>query len=178
MADKRVLLGVTGSVSAYKACDIIKELQNEGCDVKVVMTKDAQEFITPLTLQLRSGHSVLTSLYGDSETCTPHCHYASLAHVLLIAPATANTITKLAYGIADNALTACCLAATCKKIIAPAMNTHMYENEATKCNLQVLKNRGFEIVEPQVGNLACGETGVGKLAEVHDIVKRTLDALA
>lgn len=177
MGAKRVLLGVTGSVSAYKACDIVKGLMENGCDVKVVMTEDAQQFVTSLTLQLRSGHPVLTSLYGDSKTCTPHCYYASLADVLLIAPATANTIAEIAYGFADNALTACCLAATCKKIVAPAMNTHMYENTATQQNLHVLHDRGFEIIEPQVGNLACGETGLGKLAEVDEIVRATLEVL-
>ena len=177
MPKKNVLLGVTGSVSAYKAVDIVKALQLQGCDVKVVMTNDACEFVTPLTMELRSGHSVLTGLYSDVDTKTPHCHYASLADVFLIAPATANTIAKVACGIADNALTATCLACTCKKIVAPAMNTHMYENPATQHNLQVLSERGFEIVEPQKGMLACGEEGVGKLAEVDTIVDAVMKAL-
>ena len=175
--DKNVLLGITGSVSAYKAVDIVKALQEHGCDVKVVMTKDACEFITPLTMELRSGHSVLMGLYDDTETKTPHCHYASMADVFVIAPASANTIAKVAHGFADNALTATCLACTCKKIVAPAMNTHMYEDEATQHNLQILRERGFEIVEPQVGKLACGDEGIGKLAEVDEIVDRVMGAL-
>ena len=174
---KNVLLGITGSVSAYKAVDIVKALQEQACDVKVVVTKDACEFVTPLTMELRSGHSVLTGLYDDPETKTPHCHYASMADVFVIAPASANTIAKVAHGFADNALTATCLACTCKKIVAPAMNTHMYENEATQHNLQILRERGFEIVEPQVGKLACGDEGVGKLAEVEAIVDKVLGAL-
>ena len=177
MAKNKVLLGVTGSVSAYKACDIIRGLRENDCDVKVVITKDVEKFISPLSLEIRAGQKIFDDIYNDENSLTPHIHYASDADCFLIAPATANTIAKIANGMADNALTACCLAATCKKIVAPAMNTYMYENPATQSNLETLKQRGFEIIEPIVGNLACGVTGIGKLAEVDDIVRRSLELL-
>ena len=177
MPNKKILLGVTGSIAAYKACDIIKALREVDFDVKVITTKDAEKFVTPLTLEICSGHKVFNDIFNDENSLTPHVSYASQADSFLIAPATANTIAKLANGIADNALTACCLAATCKKIVAPAMNTFMYENPATQKNLKTLKKRGFEVIDPISGNLACGDVGIGKLAEVETIVKRTLDAL-
>ncbi len=177
MARNKILLGVTGSASAYRACDIIRGLLDGDCDVKVVMTKDAMRFIQPLSLELRSGHKIFCDIYNDEESLTPHVHYASEADCFLIAPATANTIAKIAYGMADNELTASCLVATCKKIIAPAMNTSMYENPATQANLKMLRERDFEIIEPRFGNLACGVTGTGKLASVDDIVSRTLELI-
>lgn len=177
MANKKVLLGVTGSVSAYKACDIIRELRENNCDVKVVITKDVEKFIQPLSLEIRAGSKVFSDIYDDNNSLTPHIHYAREAGCFLIAPATANTIAKIANGMADNALTASCLAATCKKIVAPAMNTFMYENPATQANLKTLRERGFEIIEPVVGNLACGVTGIGKLADVETIVEKTLEAI-
>ena len=171
---KNVLLGLTGSVASNRAFDIIGRLKRNGFNVKVVATETALRFVTLDSLKVRSGQDVLVDMFDDSETMTPHIKYTQEADVILIAPASANTIAKLAYGMADNALTTCCLAATCDKLIAPAMNTRMYENEATQDNLATLRRRGWQIIEPRSGQLACGDCGKGKLASVDEIVEAVL----
>lgn len=178
MSERReILLGVCGSASAHSACEIVTLLKNKGFSVKVAATPAALEFINVASLRCRSGKDVLIDIFDDSTSPTPHVYYPARACAYLIAPATANTIAKLACGIADDAVCACALAADCKKIVAPAMNTHMYLNEATQNNLETLKNRGYEIIEPVVARLACGVTGIGHLAPVDEIVRRVLEII-
>lgn len=167
---KKVILGVTGSIAAYKAADILRRLMDKGFDVNIVMTRAAQEFITPVTFAALSGKKVFTSMFGEADYIT-HITLAQQADVLLIAPATANIIGKLAHGIADDLLTCTALATRAKTIIAPAMNTNMYEHAVVQANCEILKKRGVLFVDPKEGKLACGTTGRGHLAESDDIVK-------
>lgn len=170
---KQVVLGVTGSIAAYKSGDIVRRLMERGCEVTVVMTKEAEAFITPLTLAALSGKQVYTRMLDEGEGAwsMPHIRLANNADVLLIAPATANVIGKLAHGLADDLLT--CVAITTKApiFIAPAMNTEMFENKIVQENCKKLRSMGFKFIEPSSGKLACGTTGVGHLADVDDIVK-------
>lgn len=170
---KQVVLGVTGSIAAYKSGDIVRRLMERGCDVTVVMTKEAEEFITPLTLSALSGKQVYSRMF-DAQTgdgVMPHIRLAQDADVFLIAPATANVIAKLAHGLADDLLTCIALATKAAILIAPAMNTEMYENKIVQDNCRKLRSLGFKFIEPTSGKLACGITGVGHLADVDDIVK-------
>lgn len=169
---KNVVLGVSGGIAAYKACDIVSRLKKRGANVRVIMTRNATEFVTPLTLETLSGNRVATlSFDKDREWETEHIALAKFADVFVVAPASADVIAKFAGGIADDLLSTTILAAKCPKIICPAMNTAMYDDEATQHNFHVLKSRGFVIVEPNVGRLACGDVGKGKLADVQDIVQ-------
>ena len=163
---KKVLLGVSGGISAYKTVYVASGLKKLGYDVHVVMTEGAAEFVTPLTFETMSGNKVCTDVFDPrNETPTEHITLGRSVDLILIAPATANTIAKLAHGIADNMLTTTVLAATCPKLIAPAMNTYMFENPATIENLEILEERGFKIIDPAFGYLACGEVGKGKMPE-------------
>ena len=163
---KKVLLGISGGISAYKSVYIASGLKKKGYDVHVIMTDGAAEFVTPLTFETMSGNKVVTDTFDPAnETPTEHITLGQSADVVLIAPATANTIAKLAHGIADNMLTTTMLACTCPVLISPAMNTAMYENPATQANLETLRSRGFEIIEPAEGMLACGVEGKGKMPE-------------
>lgn len=170
---KKVVLGVTGSIAAYKAGDIIRRLMDSGCDVTVIMTKEAEEFITPLTLSSLCGKQVYSSMFDRSQSAwaMPHIQLAKETDVLLIAPATANVIAKLAHGLADDLLTCTAITTRAPIIIAPAMNTEMLENKIVQENCKKLKNCGFRFIEPTLGKLACGVTGLGHLAEVDEIVK-------
>lgn len=170
---KQVVLGVTGSIAAYKSADIVRRLKDSGFEVTVVMTREAIEFITPLTLAALSGKQVYSSMFADKDTNgeMPHIRLAQEADVLLIAPATANVIGKLAHGLADDLLTCVALASKAAILIAPAMNTEMYENRIVKENCTKLRSLGFRFIEPTSGKLACGMTGVGHLADVDDIVR-------
>ena len=175
---KRVLLGVAASIAAYKACDIIRRLQDQGCDVQVIMTKEAKDFVTPLTLSCLSGKPVLSDMFEitNGGWQMPHITLAQGADVFLIAPATANIIAKLALGLADDLVSCTALSMKGPLLIAPAMNDEMYQNAAVKNNCNQLRSRGAIFIEPKVGKLACGVTGVGHLAEVEDIVKAVLKA--
>ena len=177
---KTVILGVTGSIAAYKAPDVVSRLVKNDCDVHVVMTKSGAGFITPLTMQTMSRNRVFVDVMQEEDPKDViHVNLPQRADILLIAPATANIIAKIAYGIADDMLTSMVLAAHgIPKLIAPAMNTRMYENEATQHNLSILKQRGWQVIEPRVARLACGYEGKGALAEVGDIIKETLGVLA
>jgi len=171
------VLGVTGSIAAHKAVDIASQLTKAGHDIHVVMTADAQRFITPLPFKTLSRHPVVTDLYDEEEGWKPtHITLADSADLLLIAPATANIIAKLAHGLADDALSCIALALnpTAKLIIAPAMNGKMWQHPATQQNLATLKSRGADIVGPDAGMLSCGYEGVGRLETVDEIVKRVL----
>ena len=169
---KKIILGVTGSISAYKAADIANGLVKSGCNVNVIMTAAATGFITPLTMQAPTKNRGYTNvLQEDEPSIIAHIDLAKSADALLIAPATANIIGKIAGGIADDMLTSCTLAVKdVPRIIAPAMNCRMYENEAVQNNLQILKERGWKVIEPRSGRLACGDTGKGALAAVDDIL--------
>jgi phosphopantothenoylcysteine decarboxylase/phosphopantothenate--cysteine ligase len=173
---KKVLLGVTGSIAAYKAGDIIRRLQDRGCDVTVVMTKEAEQFITPLTLAGLSGKPVFNKMFDEGQKAwsMPHISLATEAEVLLIAPATANIIAKLAHGLADDLLMCIAITTRAPMIIAPAMNVEMYQNKIVADNCKKLISLGAKFVEPTKGKLACGIVGTGHLADVDDIVDAVL----
>ena len=172
-----VLLGVTGCIAAYKACEVLRLLQKAGARVKVVMTPTGAEFVTPATFRALSQNEVALAMIAEHDEPIHHISLAQEADVFLIAPATANTINKLAAGIADNLLTTTALATEAPLIIAPAMNVHMWRDPATQAALATLIARGVQIIEPEEGYLACGEEGEGKLADVTTIAQSTLAEL-
>jgi len=176
---KKILLGVCGGIAAYKAADLCRMLVKEGARVQVIMTRAGREFITPLTLSTLSGNPVLTDTF-DSAGRNPliHIEAAEGADLLLIAPATANIIGKLAAGIADDLLTTTALAVTCPSLLAPAMNANMYAKEVVQDNLALLKKRGWGIIEPEEGVLACGARGKGRLAPLTAIMAEVRRALS
>lgn len=175
---KTVALAVSGSVACYKAAEVTRILVNEGATVRVIMTKNAQEFITPLTLQTLSGNPVATDTFSlTQESEIGHIRLADSADVLLIAPATANVIGKLANGIADDLLTTVLMATTAPILIAPAMNVHMYDSPILQQNMARLKSLGYRFIEPGEGFLACGYEGKGRLADPADIVEEVKDVL-
>lgn len=175
---KHVVMGVTGSIAAYKACDIISALRKSGVDVHVILTHAGAEIITPLTLETISGNRVVKDMFdSDRHFEVEHISLAKLADLFLVAPATANFIGKMASGIADDMLTTTVMATTAPVMIAPAMNTNMYLDAATQANIETLKRRGCEFIDPATGRLACGDEGIGKLAAVEDIVRAVLDKL-
>lgn len=168
---KKIVLGVSGSIAAYKSADLVRRLSDAGAELRVVMTKGACEFITPLTLQTLSGHPVAIELLdADQESAMGHIKLARWADWILIAPASADTIARLAQGRADDLLAALCLASESPLIIAPAMNNKMWENQATQENLARLQARGVQLLGPASGDQACGEQGAGRLLEPTDIV--------
>jgi phosphopantothenoylcysteine decarboxylase len=170
-----ILLGVTGSIAAFKAADIASRLTKEACSVHVVMTLGATRFITPLTLQTMSRNPVTTNIFEEKETWNPgHIQLADMADLLLIAPATADIIAKLAHGFADDALTAIALATRAPVLLAPAMNGKMWMHPATVVNVALLKERGTDFIGPEEGLLACGYEGIGRLWPVDAIVARAL----
>lgn len=175
---KCVVLGVTGGIAVYKACEILRLLQKRGIDVFVVMTKNATRFVSPLTFETLSGHPVAVDTFERPATWeVEHIALAKRADLFLIAPATANIIAKLAHGIADDMLSTTALATRAPIMIAPAMNTGMWDNPATQQNLSVLAARGAHIVAPATGHLACGDSGAGKLEDVEVIAERAMQAL-
>ncbi|MCL2703807.1 MAG: bifunctional phosphopantothenoylcysteine decarboxylase/phosphopantothenate--cysteine ligase CoaBC [Defluviitaleaceae bacterium] len=181
MDDKKtVVLGVTGSIAAYKAADIISHLTKKGCDVNVIMTKAAAKFITPLTFQTLTKNKVYVDMfeeiaYGDVR----HISLAQRADCFVIAPATANIIGKIASGIADDMLSTVVMAVQNKPvIICPAMNTAMYENAVTQRNINKLREYGYQFVEPKESLLACGDVGKGALADISDIIASIKTALS
>ena len=174
---RKIILGVTGSIAAHKAADLASLLTNANFDVRVVMTADAQRFITPLPFKTLTRHPVVTSFYDEDEGWKPtHIELADAADLLLIAPATANVIAKMAHGIADDALTCIALALNTKAkiLIAPAMNGKMWQHPATQANVKILKSRGAEFIGPDEGMLSCGYEGIGRLWPVEKIAERVL----
>ena len=175
---KRVILAVSGSISAYKASDLTSRLKKKGYDVHVIMTEAAQAFITPLTLQVLSKNPVHTDVMEEKlAERINHIDLGKEADLFIVVPASANTIAKLAHGMADNMLTATALAlpSTTPKLIAPAMNTKMYENPLTKRNLDTLHQLGYQEILPKSGVLACGDTGRGALADI-DVILEAIDS--
>lgn len=172
---KNIVLGVTGSIAAHKAIDLASVLTKDGFNVRVAMTADALRFITPLPFKTMSRHAVVTDLYDEEEGWKPaHIELADNADLLLIAPATANVIAKLAHGIADDALTCIALAVkpTARILVAPAMNGKMWQHPATQQNVATLKARAVEFIGPDEGLLSCGYEGVGRLWPVEKIAER------
>src|SRR5712671_6943383 len=166
----RVALGVCGGVAAYKAAELVRRLQQEGIDVQAVMTRSAQEFITPLTFAALTGQKVITEMFGGDagapanvESAIEHIAVAQRIDLLVVAPATANVLAKFARGIADDFLTTLYLATTAPVVLAPAMNVNMWNHAATQENVELLRARGATVVDPAEGYLACGMTGAGRL---------------
>ena len=170
LSGKTIVLGVTGSIAAYKAADLVSRLNKRGHEVHVVMTRDAQEFITPLTLQVLSRQPVTGNLYDEKQSWHPgHIELADKADLLVVAPATANAIARFAHGIADDSLGAIYLATLAPVLIAPAMNGKMWKHPATQANVTTLKERGVLFIGPEEGMLACGYEGIGRLWPVEGI---------
>jgi phosphopantothenoylcysteine decarboxylase len=173
-----IVLGITGSIAAYKAADLASQLTKQGHAVTAVMTADAQQFITPLTLQTLTKRPVVAGLYDEKESWRPgHIQLADEADLILIAPATANTLAKLAHGIADDTLTAIALATRAPFLHAPAMNGKMWLHPATQANVATLKGWGHHFIGPEDGMLACGYEGVGRLWPVQGILDRVKEVL-
>jgi len=178
LAGKTIVVGVTGGIAAYKAAELVRLLVKDGAFVRVIMTKNAQEFITPLTLQTLSGNPVATETFNlTQESEIGHIRLADTADLILIAPASADVIGKLAHGIADDLLTTVLLATMAPVLVAPAMNVHMYAHPAVQENIRILGQRGYRFVEPGEGFLACGYEGKGRLADPEDIVEEVRAAL-
>lgn len=176
---KRVLIGVTGGIAAYKMADAVSMLVKTGAEVDVIITKNATEFITPLTFETLTNRWCIADTFArDFEFDVKHISLAKAADIILIAPATANVIAKLAHGIADDMLTTTVLAAKCPKLVAPSMNTAMLENPITRDNIAALKKYGFEMIEPDSGRLACGDSGSGKLPSPDTLVQHILRHIA
>ena len=177
MDNPRVLLCVTGGIAAYKACEVLRGLQKAGCDVRVAMTESARRFVGEVTFEALSGAPVAFDLFGHAETAIPHIQLSGWADVALVCPCTANVMAKVAHGIADDCVSATLLACDVPVLVAPAMNTRMWENPATQDNRATLEARGVSLVLPAEGRLACGDVGTGKLASVDEIVDATLGEL-
>ena len=173
---KTVVIGVSGGIAVYKACDVVSRLKKLNANVHVIMTKSATEFVTPLTFQSLSQNYVVSDMFEEPKTWdVEHISLAKKADVFLIAPATANVIGKVANGIADDMLTTTVMATTGKVLIAPAMNTNMYRNPILQRNISILKELGYNFVDPDSGRLACGDIGEGKLASPEKIVDAVVD---
>lgn len=171
LTNKRILLGVSGGIAAYKSADLIRRLKERGAEVQVVMTRSACEFITPLTMQALSGRPVYSELLDhDSEAGMGHIELARWCDVILVAPATANFIARLSHGMADDLLAAVCLAADVPLLVAPAMNRQMWSNQATQANIDRLRARGIILAGPADGSQACGEFGPGRMLEPLDLL--------
>ena len=175
---KHVVVGVTGGIACYKAVDVVSRLKKQGLDVEVIMTKNACEFVQPLTFQTLSQNLVLGDMFEKPvKWDVEHIEIAKKADLFLIVPATANFIGKVASGIADDFLTTSIMATEAKVVVAPAMNTNMYENKIVQINIDKLKSIGYDFIEPASGLLACGDTGKGKCPEPEDIVKHVMNVL-
>ena len=179
LSGKTIVLGVTGGIACFKAAALASMLKKQHADVQVIMTENATKFVTPLTFEQLTGNKALVDTFDRNFVhSVEHIAVADRADYVLIAPATANIIAKLAHGLADDMLTTTVLACRCKKAIAPAMNTGMYENPVTQDNIETLRHYGWEIVDPAEGHLACGAEGKGRLPEPEDLLEVCLHALA
>lgn len=175
---KKVLIGVTGGIAAYKAIEVVNALTKEGHEVRTIMTHSAQKFVCPLTFQALSGNPVITNMFDENDTGhISHIELAKQADVCAIVPATANIIGKIAHGIADDMLSTTAMVVRCPFIIAPAMNTHMYENVIVQENITKLKNHGYIVLDTDSGLLACRDKGKGKLLawdKIVEVIKNTM----
>ena len=170
------MLGITGGIAAYKIPALVRLIRKAGCEDEVILTKTAKNFAAPMALETLSGRKVWDD--DDFDGRIPHIKLSQWAEVMVIAPCTANTLAKIAYGLADNLLTSAIIAATCPVLIFPAMNENMYANPATQSNIETLKSRGVRVIEPLSGALACGDSGRGRMPEPHDIMHEIFRALA
>lgn len=171
LSNKRIVLGVSGGIAAYKSAELVRRLREAGAEVRVVMTAGAARFITPLTLQALSGQPVRSELFdAGAEAAMGHIELARWADAVLIAPASANTLARFAHGLADDLLSTLCLATRAPLLAAPAMNQAMWDHPATRANLALLRERGVRILGPASGGQACGETGPGRMLEPHELV--------
>ncbi len=178
LLDKRIVLGVCGGIAAYKSVDLLRRITKGGANVHVIMTENARYFVGSMTFEALSGQPVCTSLFSEgSNTSIRHIELAQSAHAVVVAPATANMIAKLACGIADDALSTFMLAVSSPRLICPSMNSVMYKNDAVQNNLAILKDRNYRIVEPGSGELACGTTGAGRLPEPEEILDELIFVL-
>ena len=178
LKNKTVVIGVSGGIAVYKACDIVSRLKKLNANVHVIMTNNATEFVTPLTFQSLSQNYVVNDMFEEPKTWdVEHISLAKKADVFLIAPATANVIGKIANGICDDMLTTTVMATTGKVLIAPAMNSNMYRNPILQRNITILKELGYNFVNPESGRLACGDVGEGKLAQPEVIVNEVVNLL-
>ena len=178
LKDKTVVIGVSGGIAVYKVCDVVSRLKKLGLNVHIIMTKSATEFVTPLTFQSLSQNYVVSDMFEEPKTWdVEHISLAKKADVFLIAPATANIIGKIACGISDDMLSTTVMATKGKVLIAPAMNTNMYENPIVQRNIDTLRALNYDFIEPESGRLACGDIGKGKLATPENIVKAVVNAL-
>src|SRR5215813_4984340 len=176
---KSVALGVCGGIAAYKAVEVLRGLQRAGCNVRVAMTKRACEFVQPLTFRALSGSHVIVDDYApDNPDPIAHITFSQTVDLLIVAPATANIIAKFANGVADDFLSSTYLACTAPVLIAPAMNTTMWQHPATQRNLEQLRADGIQIIEPDAGEMACGTIGPGRLSEPERIVRAALEIFA
>lgn len=179
LKNKTILLGVTGGIAAYKSASLASMLVKSGAEVRVIMTENAKHFINPITFESLTGHKCITDTFDRNfEFKVEHIALAQKADAIIVAPATANVIARLAHGLADDMLTTTILASSAPKLIAPAMNTGMYENPITQDNLKQLKHYGMEIIEPATGYLACGDTGAGKMPEPEILYAHILRSCA
>ncbi len=173
--NKNIVLGVSGGIAAYKSVELLRLMVKRGANVRVIMTQNAQRFVGPLTFKALSGQPVCTSLFENSDDASiRHIDWASEADAVVVAPATANIIGKLANGVADDALSTFILAVTCPMILCPSMNSQMYESKAVQRNIRRLKSYGHFVIDPDSGQLACGTTGPGRLPEPEDILDRLI----
>ena len=176
--NKNIILGVTGGIAAYKSLELLRLLKKGGAHVRVIMTQNATRFVGPLSFEALSGQPVCTSLFEKSDDATiRHIEWAESADAVIVAPATANMVGKLAHGLADDALSTFMMAVTCPVMICPSMNTNMYMSRAVQQNLSILNEYGYLLVEPDSGSLACGTVGPGRLPEPEQIVERALHCL-
>lgn len=179
LKEKTILLGVTGGIAAYKSASLASRLVKAGAEVRVIMTEHATNFINPITFETLTGHKCITDTFDRNfEFQVEHVSLAKKADVIMVAPATANVIAKLAHGLADDMLTTTILASHAPKLIAPAMNTGMYENPVTQDNLALLKKYGMKVIEPAAGHLACGDEGKGKMPEPEILYEHILRSCA
>lgn len=171
LKDKNIVIGITGGIACYKVCDIISNLVRNGANVEVIMTKNATKFITPLTIETLSKNKVIIDMFEKKEHIeVEHISLARKADLMLVLPATANIIGKVANGIADDMLSTTIIATTSKVIFAPAMNNEMYNNKIVQNNIEKLKDYGYEFINPIEGHLACGYKAIGKLAKKETII--------
>lgn len=175
MHSRKILLGITGGIAAYKIPSLVRLITKAECDCEVIMTEGAKKFVAQMTLETLSGRKV----HDDSsfDSAIPHIRLSEWAEVFVIAPCTANTLAKIAHGIADNLLTSTAIASSCPMLIFPAMNDRMYDNPATLANISTLKSRGVNVIEPSTGELACGESGRGRMPEPEQIMREISRAL-
>ncbi|MDR2860669.1 MAG: hypothetical protein LBV66_02410 [Elusimicrobiota bacterium] len=178
LKDKNIILGITGSIAAYKACDIIRGLIKESAFVECILTKNAAEFITPLTIETLSKNRVHTKMFDKHKSWEiEHISLAQKANLILIAPASADIIARLASGRADDLLCSTVLASKAQIIVCPAMNTNMYNHKATQNNMEILKSFGYKIISAEKGELACGQIGDGRLASIDKIISEVKKCL-